>query len=104
MFGLLDTTDKEVVPLTLNEPNVPTLVIFGWDAVDNVPDKVVALTVPLTSNATDGLVKPIPTRLFDASTTNVVESTVKFPRIVVAPLTSNATPEGDLPIPTFPLS
>jgi hypothetical protein len=46
------------------------------------------------------LSNPIPTRLLEASTTKVVESTVKLPLTTAFPLTSNTALGFELLIPT----
>jgi len=38
--------DAETAPLTFNVVNVPTEVIFGWDAVIIVPLRLAPVTVP----------------------------------------------------------
>ncbi|OGH56481.1 MAG: hypothetical protein A3G34_16190 [Candidatus Lindowbacteria bacterium RIFCSPLOWO2_12_FULL_62_27] len=46
-----------------------------------LPTKDVAVTTPFTSSAVEGLVVPMPTRLFAASTYSVGESTFNVPSI-----------------------
>jgi hypothetical protein len=50
------------------------------------PENPVAVTVPLIASAVAGVVVPIPTRLFAASTNNVPESTFRLPDAVKVPV------------------
>ena len=70
-------------PETVNAESVPTEVMFVWAGVVKVPERSVALTVPValmlptTSSFSVGVALPTPTRLVTGSTTRVFVSTVR---------------------------
>ena len=103
-----DASDGVVVPITVlsmvppsisTDANVPTLVMFGCDAVPNVP--VIVVNVPASGVVAPITVLSIVPPLISTDAKVAVEVAVIW-SVVMVPLTSNPVVGVVFPIPTFP--